>query len=105
MRLEPDWEPDRNQGAVIIEVTYGPPEIKDIYDLGVPRDAKIVDMRVGDLTKKGAGTDLAKLAARLDERRGRDLVTASCSSQLFFRFDRPFDQYEFRQCHALCGAR
>jgi len=26
-------------------VTYGPPDIKEIYDLGVPRDAKVIDLR------------------------------------------------------------
>ena len=69
LRMEPPSGEARKQGAAIIEVTYGPPEIKDIYDLGAPRTAKVVDQRIGDLTKQGAGSDLAKLAARLDDRR------------------------------------
>jgi hypothetical protein len=31
--------------AVLAEFTYGSPEIRDIYDLGVPRDAMVLDAR------------------------------------------------------------
>jgi len=43
-----------------MDVTYGPPEIHDIYDLGAPRTAKIVDERLKN--------DLKALTARLDQR-------------------------------------
>jgi hypothetical protein len=46
--------------TVTVDYTYGKPEIRDIYDLGVPRTAKVVDRRLN--------VDLKTLLTRLDER-------------------------------------
>jgi hypothetical protein len=43
-----------------LDVTYGPPEIHDVYDLGVPRTAKRLDRRINK--------DLQILLSRLDAR-------------------------------------
>jgi len=59
---------------VTLDATYGPPEIHDIYDLGVPHSAKIIDERVKD--------DLKSLMARLDQRPLKgfgDYVALLCS--------------------------
>jgi len=54
------------QGVSMIGiVSYGKPEIQGIYDLGVPRDAKVVDNR--------AGKDVAALLDRLDARAAKGL--------------------------------
>ncbi|MCP4902420.1 MAG: hypothetical protein GY906_36100 [bacterium] len=33
------------QAEAVWSLTYGEPAIRDIYDVGVPRDAKVVDVR------------------------------------------------------------
>jgi hypothetical protein len=70
-RYHMDVPPGAERGFGVIEatVTYGPPEIKDIYDLGVPRNTKVVDQRVGGLSPQEEDGTLAKVNARLEERR------------------------------------
>ena len=51
-------------GAITLQATYGPPEIKDIYDLGVPRDAKVVD--------KLLNADVKAILARLRKQAEQD---------------------------------
>ena len=49
---------------VTFEATYGPPNIKDIYDMGVPRSAKVVDSR--------SGSDVKAILARLRQQAEQD---------------------------------
>jgi hypothetical protein len=51
---------DDPSGKVTADISYGPPEIHDVYDLGAPRTAKVVDERLKD--------DLKGLMTRLDQR-------------------------------------
>jgi hypothetical protein len=73
----------------VLEYTYGPPDIHDIYDLGVPKTAKIVDNRqtaangkrppVFDLPPiallvKDESIDIKTLKARLQKRNESDVA-------------------------------
>jgi hypothetical protein len=49
-----------------VDITYGKPEFHDIYDLGVPRDAKLIDKR---LAPSPSNETLAQLSTRLKDRR------------------------------------
>ena len=53
-------------GEVTYAYTYGPPAIKDIYDLGVPRDAKVIDERLKPkpAKPKGRALDIGTLDPR-----------------------------------------
>lgn len=57
---------DSTSGTYSADFTYGKPELHDIYDLGVPRTAKLVDNRLPAST--GPDGALTQLINRLDER-------------------------------------
>ncbi len=67
---------EQNGMRAVYRYTYGPPEIKDIYDVGVPRDAKVVDNRPA----QGAQEVTKRLEARIRKGFGDGIAVLTASA-------------------------
>jgi len=74
--------PKPTEGAVTFTFTYGQPIISDIYDLGVPADAKIVEGRI-DPEAAGCSRAVGRTShqgTRRLRRSGRAFLPIQCGS-------------------------